>query len=373
MRILIINISCDETSVGRICVDTANEAINRGDMAVIAYGRGKVSKRYAGNAYKICSKADVLWHVIITRLYDRHGFGCKQATKRFVDWIKEYDPDRIYLHNIHGYYINIEVLFNYLRECNKEIIWTLHDCWSFTGHCAHYIGLKCDGWRSGCGTNCPGKNEYPKTIGSKKIAFNYQKKRILFTGIDNLSIIVPCQWLSDQLKGSFMKDYPVKVVHNEVSKNVYKPTASDYKEKLGIEGKKIILAVASVWTEAKGLNDLIALRSMLDDGCCIVLVGVNKIQEKKLCDKFVCIRRIENKENLAKLYTMSDYFVNLTHADTFPTVNLEARACGTTVITYDVGGCRETIGEEDYLIDEGAVDLVAKIINGDSRNMHSEC
>ena len=149
MKLLIINITCDETSVGRICVDIANEAIDNGDKTAIAYGRGKVSKRYKGETYKIGSKLDIASHLLESRLFDNHGFESRKVTKKFIKWVEQYDPDRIYLQNIHGYYLNVEELFLYLQKCKKEIIWTLHDCWAFTGHCSHYVVVKCDKWKRG--------------------------------------------------------------------------------------------------------------------------------------------------------------------------------------------------------------------------------
>lgn len=364
MKILIINITCDETSVGRICVDIANAAISNDDEAIIAYGRGKVSKRYKGKTYKIGNKRDIALHLLESRLFDKHGFGSKKATKKLISWVERYNPDKIYLQNIHGYYLNVEELFIYLQKCGKEIIWTLHDCWAFTGHCSHYMVVKCDKWKKGCKRPCPGSKEYPKTLFKSRCNNNYNKKRKLFTGIENINIVVPCQWLADEVKKSFLREYPVSIKYNEIDTNIFKPTDSNFRKEYKLQDKVVVLAVASIWTQQKGFNDLIELNNWLDHEIKIVIVGVNKKQKKRLPSGFICIERTNDKKELAGLYTMADFFVNMTHADTYPTVNIEAKACGTKVITYNVGGCRETIGKGDYLVNEGDVFATAKIING---------
>lgn len=368
MKVLIINITCDETSVGRISIDIGNNSIESGDEVVIAYGRGKVSERFKGQTYRIASKCDILWHVFISRFLDQHGFGCKHATQHFVEWIKEYEPDRIILQNIHGYYLNISVLFSFLKEYNGKVTWYLHDCWSFTGHCAHFISLGCKGWLKECNCKCPGRKTYPKVIGHSNNANNYITKKSLFTKVKGMRIVTPCQWLADQVNMSFLKEYEVVVKRNHIDQNIFKPVDSDFREKLGVIDCTIVLAVASVWTDEKGLGDLIKLRSLLSSKTAMIIVGVNKKQIKKLKDLFICVERTNSKRELAAYYSMADYFVNLTHADTYPTVNLEARACGTPIITYDVGGCRETIGEGDFLIKEGNIYEVASIINRNNKS-----
>jgi len=126
MKVLQINTVCGRGSTGRIATDIHKMLIERGYKSVIAYGRGEALN--CDNAIKIGNKIDFYNHALKTRLLDKHGFGSKKATKNFIDNIINYNPDIIHLHNIHGYYLNIEILFNFLKECNKPVVWTLHDC-----------------------------------------------------------------------------------------------------------------------------------------------------------------------------------------------------------------------------------------------------
>ena len=163
MKILMINSVCGVGSTGRICTDLALELENQGHKVKIAYGRGSSPKQFDRFAVKIGSDADVKLHGLKARLFDASGFGSKRATERFISWVKEYDPDVIHLHNIHGYYINVKTLFDYLKTAEKRVLWTLHDCWAFTGHSAYCDSVSCEKWKNSCG-NCPLKSAYPKSV-----------------------------------------------------------------------------------------------------------------------------------------------------------------------------------------------------------------
>lgn len=364
MRILLINSVCGVGSTGRICTDIAKEYEVQGHDVRIAYGRKDVPEQFRKYAIRIGNDFDVKAHGLCSRLFDNSGYGSKRATKSFLKWADDYDPELLWLHNIHGYYINIDELFNWIKSRPEmNVKWTLHDCWAFTGHCSHFIKIKCNKWKYGCVGKCPGKKEYPATILFNNNDRNYKRKKELFTEINNLEIVVPCKWLKDQVRQSYLKDYPITVCYNKIDRTLFRPTESDFRKKYGLENYKIILAVAPIWTAAKGLLDLMELSKIIYKNSIILVVGVDKKLEKLLGSSFVSIRRTNDKRELAGLYTTADYFVNLTHADTYPTVNLEARACGTRIITYDVGGCRETIGDKDYLVPEGDIKKVADIIN----------
>lgn len=341
MKYLFINSVVGIGSTGRIVADKCREFQAQGHQCVIAYGR--VAANCDGiETVRIGTRLDYRWHGVLTRLFDLHGFGSKWATKKFLQWVKEYDPDVIWLHNIHGYYINIELLFDYLKTCGKTIYWTLHDCWAFTGHCSYFTAVKCEQWKSHC-SYCSQLRRYPKCCAMGNVGRNFERKKATFTGVPNLKLIVPSHWLEELVKQSFLQEYPVEVVYNKIDTSVFKPTPSDFRERYGLQEKKIVLGVASVWEERKGLNDFIKLAQILDDSYVIVLVGLAEKQIKQMPKRILGIRRTNSPQELAAIYTAADVFVNPTYEDNYPTVNLEAQACGTQVISYDAGGCEETI------------------------------
>lgn len=343
MRILIINSVCGIGSTGRICADLAQQFEKDGHEVKIAYGRsGYVPEKFKKYAVRIGTDFDVKLHALRTRLFDTHGFGSKSATKKFLKWADEFNPDLVWLHNIHGYYINIEMLFDWLKSRPQtQVKWTLHDCWAFTGHCSYFTMANCNKWQTQC-SNCPQIKTYPSSLydNSKN---NFERKKAAFTGVKNMTLITPSKWLADLAKQSFLKEYPVEVIYNTIDKNIFKPTPSDFRKKYNLENKKIILGVASVWEERKGLKDFLKLAQVLDEKYVIVLVGVSDKQIKTLPKNCIGIKRTSSPQELAQIYTAADVFFNPTYEDNYPTVNLEAQACGCPVITYDTGGCRETI------------------------------
>ena len=349
-----INSVCGIGSTGRICTDIARRLEADGHDCLIAYGRGTVPEQYQRYAIKIGNKLDVCLHGVQARIFDNAGFGSKHATKMLIRKIEEYNPDVIHLHNLHGYYINIEILFAYLKKASKPVIWTLHDCWPFTGHCVHFDAAKCFRWLSGCG-DCPQLRTYPKTYGLDRTKTWYQRKKECFSGVADLTIIVPSEWLAHRVKQSFLKEYPLEISHNQIDANIFKPTDSDFREQYGLEGKFVILGVANVWNKTKGLSDFCELRKKLDDKFAIVLVGITEKERIKLPPGIITLPRTANSKKLAEIYSASDVFVNPTHQDTYPTVNLEARACGIPVITYDVGGSPESAGGK-YIVRENNID-----------------
>lgn len=407
MRALIINTVCGVGSTGRICMDTAKKFISEGHECYIAYGRGEVPEEIKKHTYKIGRRIDVLAHVLLTRLFDKHGFGSKKATERFLKWIEQYKPDMIWLHNLHGYYINIEMLFNWLIV-HKEVTvkWTLHDCWAFTGHCCHFTYAKCNNWRTGC-HNCIQKGSYPRSILLCRSVKNYIKKQELFSARKEMEIIVPSKWLGSLAKESFLGKYPIKVSYNTINPDVFKPNESNYRTILGIPDKHILLGVANDWNEKKGLYDLLDLHRLLDNSFSIILVGIKANQIRLICryllsksvpcriekhwHKPICVcsegdsivsndavsaisvkdykgasvillPHSQSVQELTKIYTMADLFINTTYEDTYPTVNLEAQACGTAVLTYKTGGSVESVPLENQ-VSVGDVRELAQMIN----------
>ena len=360
MKVFQINSTCGYGSTGRIAVDILREVQKNGGEGIIAYGRNTAPEGV--NSYRIGSELDVKIHGVLSRITDRQGFYSTKATKDLIKKIKEYNPDIIHLHNIHGYYLNIKSLFNFLKEYNKPIVWTLHDCWAFTGHCAHFSFEKCDKWKTEC-YSCPLKKEYPSSLLMDNSRKNYLQKKELITSLKNVNIVVPSKWLADLTKESFMGKYPVNVIYNGVDLEQFKPTESDFRKKYHLEGKQIILGVTNVWTDKKGLNDFYKLNKKLKENQVIVMVGLTDSQLVSLPEGIIGIKRTSSIEELAEIYSTSDVFVNLTYEDNYPTTNLEAIACGTPVITYETGGSPESVAENNgFVVPQGDVDAVLDAI-----------
>lgn len=348
MKVLQINTVANSGSTGRITEGIGQEIIKKGWQSYIAYGR--TANPSTSILIKIGNTIDHYLHALITRLTDRHGEGSVYATKKLISKIKKINPDIIHLHNVHGYYLNIRMLFNYLKESNKPIVWTLHDCWTFTGHCSHYEFVDCQKWQTIC-NSCPQKFEYPKSFfdNSKN---NFIQKRELFTSLNNLYLVPVSFWLKKQLEKSFFKEIPAHVINNGIDLNEFKHTKSNLKENLGFKDKFIILGVASTWDNKKGLDVFIELSKVLNDDFKIVLIGLNQNQVNHLPHNILGKLRTESINELARYYSMADVFLNPTLQDTFPTTNLEAQACGTPVITYKSGGSPETISFETGIVVE---------------------
>ena len=341
VKYLFINSVAGVGSTGRIAADKCRELMAQGHDCVLAYGRT------CGNCddiqtVRIGTDLDFKIHGVINRIFDNHGFNSAAATRRFLNWVRQYDPDVIWLHNIHGYYIHVGLLFDYLRFSGKKVIWTLHDCWAFTGHCAYFDYVRCDKWKSGC-ERCPQKKNYPASLVLDGSRENYETKRYHFVGIPNLTITVPSKWLAKRARESFLGDYPVEVVYNTVNRDVFKPTPSDFRKKYGLEEKTILLGVANIWEERKGLKDFAALAPMLEDRYKIVLVGLTPEQSKGLPRNILCLPRTDNVRQLVEIYSAADLYINPSVEETFGMTTLEALYCGTPSIVYEDTACEEIV------------------------------
>lgn len=349
MKVLQINSVSGIRSTGRICTDLSDTLVEAGHECRIAYGREQVPKQYRYISYRIGTDWDVRMHALRTRIFDDTGFGSRKATEDFIKWAKKYDPDIIHLHNIHGYYLNIEILFRYLKEINKPVVWTLHDCWAFTGHCTHFDFIGCDRWKTGC-YQCPQKKEYPASYIFDSSRRNYVNKKRIFSSLSNLTIVSPSKWLVELIKQSFLSKYPIQVIHNGIDLEQFRPTPSNFREKHGIEKKVLLLGVAAVWENRKGLNTFLNLAEVLDENVVIVLVGLTKKQLNDLPSNIIGIQRTSSVKELAEIYTAADVLINPTLEDNYPTVNLEAIACGTPVITYETGGSPESLDNNTGIV-----------------------
>lgn len=337
-------------ATGHIMMNIHSLLQKRGYDSYVCWGRG----RTAVNDHEIAIEDNlgVKFHGIYTRLLDKTGFASWHATKKLITKLNEIQPDIIHLHNVHGYYLNIEMLFDYIREHDIKVIWTLHDCWALTGHCAWFDVCGCEKWKTGC-FECEQRNTYPASMLADNSKWNWEKKKELYSGL-KMTIVTPSVWLANLVKQSILREYPLEVIHNGVDLKKFKvqegAEIKRVKEKYTLDERKIVLGVASEWTPRKGLNDFVALSTMMDESIQFVAVGLTEEQLKKLPPQIKGIRRTENQQELSALYSAASLFFNPTYEDNYPTTNLEALACGTPVLTYDTGGSPEVIKElqEEY-------------------------
>lgn len=293
--------------------------------------------------YAMTTRWQEVVHALGAKFLDLHGLLSTAQTITLVERIKDYQPDIIHLHNIHGYFCNFKVLFEYLDSVDTPVVWTLHDCWSFTGRCFHFVGVDCYKWKTGC-YDCKAEPSYTVSKYYDRSKELYALKKRLFSSVKNLTLVPVSDWQAAFLKDSFLKDCNVHTIHNGVDIEKFIPmNGNRLRDKHKLDGKFVILGVASPWNTRKGLDDFYRIRTMFSDEFAIVMVGLTSKQIEKLPDGIIGIARTESQQELAEYYSMADVFVNLTYLDTFPTTNLEALACGTPVVTYRTGGSPEAI------------------------------
>jgi len=360
MRILQINSLCGVGSTGRIANDIHHLLQAQGHESLVAYARS--TSKYCQDGYKFAGNLNFLIHVAYTFMTDRHAFASVLATRRLIRKIEAYQPDLIHLHVVHGYYVNIKLLFNYLKKIDVPVVWTQHDCWSFTGHCGHFDYAGCDRWKTEC-HHCPEKYRYPISLLLDNSRRNFKDKKQLFNGLSNLVLVTPSQWLADLTRKSFLKDYPVQVIPNGINLDIFHPHTNNFRERYACRDRFVILAVATVWRARKGLPALLEIATKLEVDECLVLVGLEPYQKKQLPAGVIGITRTHDIQELSDIYAAADVYVNPTLEDNFPTTNLEALASGTPVITYRTGGSIESVDEMTGLIAEkdNADDLLQKI------------
>lgn len=346
MRTLLqINITSNWGSTGKIAEAINLAAQRKGWECSTAYGRWANPSKFP--TYKVGNKWDMYVHYFENRIFDREGLSSRRATKALIRHIEELKPDVIGLHNIHDHYLNYELLFRYLNKTDIKVVWTFHDCWAFTGHCFHFVTKDCMRWKTGC-HDCPLHHLYPNTVLDRSVK-NYALKKELFSANENLAIVACSDWLGDFVKDSFLGDKRLEIIHNGVDLDVFKPfVGSESSESsTGLKVRFKIIAVSSVWYPNKGELDIYKLRTMLpDDEYEITMVGLSAEQAKNLPKGIRGIQRTQNVQELAQLYSEADVLINPTYEDNFPTVNIEALACGTPVITYRTGGSPESVRDE---------------------------
>ena len=354
MRIAVINTVFDRGGAARVMGGIVAAACAAGHRCLVAAARGDAAVVEAmcrndvaaarGDVvvYRIEGRLGVLRNVAEARLRDNDGFLASRATRRLIARLEEWAPDVIHLHNLHGYYIDSRLLFDYIRRSGCRVVWTLHDCWSLTGHCALFSAIGCNGWESGC-ERCHHIGEYPRCVTKGHSARNFALKRLTFSGVERLRIVTPSQWLGGLVKRSYLGDYEMTVIPNGVDLDRFKPRENDVKARLGIEGRTMLLGVASKWLSVKGLDDFVALAQLLGEEYAIVMVGVDERLRQRLPGRIIALPHTESVEELAELYTAADLLLNLSREESFGLVSLEALACGTPVLTYDCTAAPEVL------------------------------
>lgn len=375
MKILQINTTVNSGSTGRIAEEIGKVAMENGHESYIAYGRG--NRPSTSQLIKIGGQKDVLLHGVKTALFDRHGFGSKRATAELVKKIDEIKPDVIGLHNLHGYYLHIGELFQYLNTENIPILWTLFDCWAFTGHCSYFDDIDCPKWKTHC-EQCPKTRKYPKSYWMDNAYKNFSDKKHLFNLPDHLELVVHSKWLEGLVKQSFLGNKNSHHIFSGIDLNTFKPTDSNLRNDYRLQDKQVLLGVANIWDERKGLADFMQLSETLEDKYQIVLIGLSQNQLKSIPHKIIGISRTESVEKLAQWYSLADLFINPTYLDNFPTTNIEALACGTPVITYKTGGSPEAIDDQTGKVaDKGNIQEIVQAIKAltqkDTRAMQNAC
>lgn len=342
MRVFQLNTFCGVKSTGRIALEIAKLVERDGGECRIGYGVPGIAKGAERFAYRIGTPAERKIHAAMRKLLDAEGYGSYLATRRLIRELERFQPELIHLHNLHGCYLHLPSLFRYLKRIDVPVVWTLHDCWPFTGHCAYFDFAGCEKWKDGC-HDCPQQRSYPTCVGLDGSRRNFRMKKAAFGALSNLTFVAPCEWMKEPLGDSFLSRFPVQVIPNGVNLDDFQPTQSQLRARYGLEKKKVVLSVASEWDERKGLRYLIEAAKRLDGNYHFVVIGLAPEQLQGLPENMLGLEHTESVEELAGWYTLADCFANPTLEDNMPMVNLEALACGTPVAVFQTGGCPEAV------------------------------
>lgn len=360
MRIAAINDTFFH-STGQIMRDVASHAIAAGaEMTMFTSALERLAFSMPGHEY-YGTPEEMLYHREAGRRTGLNGCFDEAGTRRLVQRLEELDVQLIHLHNIHGFSMHLPTLFDFVTRRDIPVVWTMHGCWPFTGNCTHYTAAGCGRWREGCG-NCPQLERWPWSD-RDETALLWEMKRQLFTGVPRLTMVGCSAWIAGEARKSFLSGCDIRTIFNGVNLNVFHPVDSDFRQRHGLEGKTILLGVADDWLRRKGLQSMIALADRLDERYQLVLAGTNERVEAMLPSRILPVRSMRDKSALAQLYSAADIFLQTSQEDNFPTVNVEALACGTPVITFDVGGCPDALDEScGRVVPAGDVDAMLAAI-----------
>jgi len=353
MKVLQINIFNTNGSTGRIVRGICDALQTCGHEAYTAYAKGEPTNE---NNYKIQTEFGYNFSIIQTRILGKHGFFDVSHTKKLINWIRHIAPDIIHLHNIHGHYINIEILLQFLKEYRRPVIWSLHDCWAFTGHCAHFDYIGCEKWKTLC-HDCPQLAYYPITWFFDKTASIYKRKKEIITGAQNIRFVVPSKWMLGCVGQSYLQGMEVHMIPNGIDTKLFAPTESDIKGQLGIEDKKMLLGVAFAFNERKGVDYFNKLAELLPEDHKLVLLGVEERHKHFFNYKIMILHRTNSEIEMAKVYSSADVYINPTLEETQGMTNIEALSCGVPVVTFDSGGSPECITKmTGKVVDRGNIE-----------------
>lgn len=359
-----INSVANKGSTGRICQGIGELATEKGWKHFLAYGRESNPTNL--QLYRIGSKLDNYLHTAQSMFFDAQGLGSERSTRRLCDWLETISPNLVHLHNLHGHYINYPVLLEFLKNKRTPIVWTLHDCWTYTGHCTYYSDISCVKWKSEC-ADCPKTANYPKSLFLDRSSRNFNLKKKLFSTVKNLHLVTVSDWLREEVSQSFLSEVDVRTIHNGVDTNVFH---TDYKidvldQKYELTGKWIAMAAATSWNPTKGLYDYITLSKYLDKDEMIVLIGLEKNQIAMLPPNMLGISRTENQAELALWYNRANVVLNLSTQETFGMTTVEGFACGTPSIVYDATASPELINDKvGFVVEPGDLKAVYSRMQG---------
>ena len=292
MKVVQLNSAC-HGSTGMLMGILSQAMKEKGIDNRMLYTFGKDSEE---NGFRYASDAEIKLNALRSRITGRYGFVSEKQTGRLIQFLKDYQPDLVQIHTIHGHDLNMTRFFQYLKEAGIPVVYTFHDCWQFTGYCPYYTWERCEKWKTGC--------------------------------------------------QSFLKDLPCTVIPNGIDLSVFYPSVSNIRNHLHLNDRKIVLGIALSLSEAKGFHDYLELSRRLPETHVLVLVGVPEERRKDLPSNIIALPRTSSKEELRDLYSAADVTVVPTHEDNFPTVILESLACGTPAVTYQVGGAPEALDEK---------------------------
>lgn len=354
-------------STGKIMLQIAETARKHGHevrtYSTIPYDKNEhAASTPTENHFVWGSEKENQFHYYLGTALGRNGCFSKKGTAELIADLKSFQPDIVHLHNLHKFCVNLPMLFQYLKESNVRTVWTLHDCWAMTGQCPHFTMVKCERWKTGC-EHCPQLNVYPRSrIDNSK--WMYAHKMEWFTGVRDMTLVTPSEWLAGLVRQSFLKDYPVQVINNGIDLSVFYPTQNDFRKRNEIaDDKYLLLGVAFGWGERKGLDVFIELSKRLSVQYQIVLVGTDSAVDAQLPENVISIHKTQNQKELAEIYSAADLFVNPTREENYPTVNMESIACGTPVLTFRTGGSPEIVDDTcGYVVDCDDVDAMEREI-----------
>lgn len=343
MKVLLVN-SYSNGSTGNIASDILFAVKESGNNeCFFAYGDGPEVE----NGFRLSSASNMKKHAYFTMLTGLHGYCSNSETNKLINYIKSTNPDIINFHNIHGGYLNLQLLFGFLKNYSAKIVFTLHDCWLYTGKCYHYFEANCDKWKDKC-TKCPQLDMYPKSLFLDRTSKMYSDKLTWMKGLLGKTYITTVsEWLFSESQKSFLNMFPIIRIYNGINTDLFKPTYDyAYLDSLyQFKGKKVILGVASSWNRHKGFEDFLLLSKYLHEDEIIVLVGINERQMNDLPKNIIGVKRTDNLIQLVSLYSRADVFLNCSTEETFGLVTGEAMSCGTPSIVYSSTGCGEVIDE----------------------------